>query len=224
MEPLLPRYSNMSLSGESGVPLTLAGQALEDAKAVESAVTGWDNQPVQLQKVKVRVEHVFRGQLNEKTLDIYYFKHIGAVGGSAMPVTVKKGMSALFFLQPDRNIWRSVCEGWSTCIIRISTGTHYGGFQSKGVSVEEAGGDLQRAIELTLEQNCVDFMMSRGDSTTDDQMLDVIEAPPGPWGWDLVLRRTLQVAKEDPSPKVRLAAQKKAEELQSKYRARLRPQ
>jgi hypothetical protein len=213
----------MVLSGESGVPLTLAGQALEDAEAVKAAVTSWDKQPVQLYKVKVSVEHVFRGKLSDKTLDVYYFKHIGAIGGSAMPVTVKKGMSALFFLQPDRNIWRSACEGWSTCIIRIRTGTHYGDFQGKGVSVAETGGDLQKAIELTLEQDCVDFLMSRGDNTTDDQMVDVVEHPPARWGWDLVLRRTLQIAKEDPSPRVRLAAQKKAEELQSKYGAKLRP-
>lgn len=221
MEPLLPRYDNMSLSG---VPLTLAGQVLEDAAAVEPPGIDWERQPVQLYKVKVRVEHVFRGRLSDKTLDVYYFKHIGAIGGSAMPVTVKKGMSALFFLQPDRNIWRSVCEDWDTCIIRVRTGTHYGGFQGKGVSVAEAGGDLQKAIELTLEQDCVDFLMSRGNNTTDNQMVDIVEHPPVRWGWDLVLRRTLQIAKEDPSPRVRLAAQKKAEELQSKYGAKLRPQ
>lgn len=221
MEPLLPCYSNMTLSGESGVPLTLAGQALEDAEAVEPPVTEWDGQPVQLLKIKVRVEHVFRGQLNEKTLDIYYFKYLGALGGSAVPVTVKRGMSALFFLQPDRDKWRSVCEGWDTCIIRVRTGTHYGAFEGKGVSVGEAGGDLQKAIELTIEQDCVDFLMSRGDNTTDDQMLNSIKVLPPRWGWDLALRRTLQIAKEDPSPRVRLAAQKKAEELQSAYGAKL---
>ena len=47
MGPLPTRYDNMSLSS---VPLTLAGQALEDAKAVELPTTDWDKQPVQLLK------------------------------------------------------------------------------------------------------------------------------------------------------------------------------
>jgi hypothetical protein len=148
--------------------------------------------------------------LNEKTLDIYYFKHIGAIGGSAVPVTLKRGSSALFFLQPDKDKWRSVCEDWDTCIIRVRTGTHYKSFA--------------RTSGSTLEQDCVDFLMSRGDNATDDQMVDVVEHPPARWAWDLVLRRTLQIAKEDPSPRVRSAAQKKAEELQSKYAAKRRLQ
>jgi hypothetical protein len=207
MGPLPTRYDNMSLSG---VPLTLAGQALEDAKAVELPTTDWDKQPVQLLKVKVKVEHIFRGQLNDKTLDIYYFTYLGSIGGSAMRLTVMKGMSALFFLQPDRDKFRSICEGWDTCIIRARTGTHYGGFA--------------RTSGATLEEDCVDFLMSRGDSTTDDQMLEVIKVPPARWGWDRVLKRALQIAKEDPSPRVRVAAQKKAEELQSKYGAKVRPE
>ena len=42
--------------------------------------------------------------------------------------------------------------------------------------------------------------MNRGDSTTDDQMLEVIEAPPARWGWDRVLKRTLQIAKNTHRP------------------------
>jgi hypothetical protein len=56
------------------------------------------------------------------------------------------------------------------------------------------------------------------------KMLEVIKAPPARWGWDRVLKRTLQIAKEDPSPRVRVAAQKKAKELQSKYGAKVRPE
>ena len=208
MEPLPPRYDNMSLSG---VPLILAGQALEGAAAVEPPLTSrWDERPVQLRKVKVRVEHIFSGQLSDKVVNIYYFTDLGAIGGSAVPVTIKKGLSYLFFLQRDKNKWRSICEDWNTCIIRVPTGSHYGKWA--------------RTSGATPEQDCVDFVMSRGDNTTDDQMVDVVKHPPARWSWGPVFRRILQIAKEDPSPRVRLAAQTKAEELEREYGGKLRPQ
>jgi hypothetical protein len=189
MSPLSPSYSIFDLKD---VPLIVVGQALEKCHPVGLIeASKWNDRPVQLWKVRVRVEHVIQGDLAPKTMEIFYFVDRGASSGPwSHVVDIQAGHSEIFFLQKDGNRWRTICDGWRACVLWVRTGTHYNYIIDRTLPVENI---------LT------NLLLSRGDRTTDQQMVDAIYHPEGRWGWEPFFNKLQQLAKEETSPIVRTA-------------------
>src|SRR6185437_14876946 len=152
------------------VPVILVGQVLNNSHAAAAPRTSeWNGRPVQLWKVRVKVEQVLRGEVPQKEVDIFYFADMGGGSFSVAPVwrDLYAGHSEIFFLQRDHGKLRTICDGWRTCIIWVRTGSHYNFKAEPGLPVEDV---------------ITKILLSRGDQTTDKQMIDAIYHTEGRWG------------------------------------------
>lgn len=177
------------------VPVILVGQVLENSHAAAPPRTSeWDDRPVQLWTVRVRVEQVLQGDVQSKEVDIFYFPHMGAGESSVARVMgdLYAGHSEVFFLQKDNRKLRTICDGWRSCIMWVRTGTHY---------------NFKAELGLPIEDVIVKLLLSRGDHTTDKEMLDAIYHPQQRWGSRPVSNALRQLLAQEKSPVVRAAAQ-----------------
>ncbi len=186
------------------VPIILVGQALENCQPAGSPkYSGLDGKPYQLWKVRVKVEQVIQGEVQPKNVEVFYFIDWGfGSGGWSRLADIYQGHSEIFFLQRDGSKLRTICDGWRSCALWVRTGTHY---QSK---IDPS---------LPIEDVLVNLMLSRGDHTSDEQMIDAIYHPEGRWGWAPVINRLQQLAKEDPSSRVRAVALERFKNSQQHY-------
>jgi hypothetical protein len=201
ISPLPPRFTGLDLPAIPGIVIA---EAMEDCHPLRDVqISAWNGRPVQLWKVHVRVEHVLQGDITQKTLDIPYFVDQGmSTGGVSRLTDIKKGSSEVFFLQRDGSYWRTICEGWRSCVFWIRTGTHY---RSK------------IDLNLPIADILIDLMLSRGDRTDDRQIIDAIYHPEGRWGWMPVINALHKLANQEKSPVVRSAALKQLQKLQRLY-------
>jgi hypothetical protein len=190
----LPRLVFSSYQPQT-VPLILVGQALENQHPVSRPHSSiWDDRPVQLYTVRVRVEHVLQGEEMElPEISVFYYMDMGAYTGGVGHLFVAKGNHEIFLLRKDRAQWRTICDGWESCVFQVKTGAHPGFFKDPNLSVEE---------------QMVSLIMSRGEHTSDEQMIDIIRHPRSAfhWGWNPLIKQTQKIAQSDPSPAVRAEA------------------
>jgi hypothetical protein len=187
MSPLSPSFSIFELNN---VPLIVVGQAVEKCHPVGPvSESRWDGRPVQLWKVRIKIEQIVQGQMPDKSMDVFYFVDLGgSTGPWSHLVNIQAGHSEIFFLQKDGNRWRTICDGWRTCVLWVRTGTHY---------------NYKLDRRLPVESLLTNLLLSRGDQTSDAQMIDAIYHPEGRLGWEGVFNRFQQLANEEKSPRVR---------------------
>lgn len=187
LAPLPPHFSVFS---PDQVPVILVGQVLENSRpAGPPRSSEWDGRPVQLWKVKVRVEQVLQGEVQPKQVDIFYFADMGGGSFSVAPVwrDLYAGHSEIFFLQKDGGRLRTICDGWRSCIMWVRTGSHFNFRAEPGSLIEDVISRL---------------LLSRGDHTTDRQMIDAIYHPEWRWGTIPVFNALEQLAAQEKSPAV----------------------
>jgi hypothetical protein len=138
------------------------------------------------------VEQVIQGEVPFQEMDIFYFVDWGSgSSSSARLVDIQQGHSELFFLQKDGGKWRTICDGWRRCVLWIRTGTHH---------------HFKVDPNLPIQQIFTDLILSRGEHTSDAQMIDAIYHIDMRWGTAPAINRLEQLSKEDPSPQVRAVA------------------
>jgi hypothetical protein len=150
-----------------------------------------------------------QGDVGQKIMDVFYFvDQGGSTGPWSHLVDIQKGSSEIFFLQKDGDKWRTICDGWRSCVLWVRTGTHY-----------------KYKIEHTVPvaNILVDLLLSRGDQTSDQQMIDAIYHPEGRWGWEPFFDRLQQLEKEETSPLVRAAILDNIENFERYYGITGRP-
>ncbi len=202
--PMAPFPRRFSVFNLPKVPLILVGQALENCyPAAPPAYSGLDGKPYQLWKVRVKVEQVVQGEIQPKSMEVFYFVDMGfGSGGWSRLMDIYQGHSEIFFLQKDGSRWRSINDDCRNCVLWVRTGTHY-----------------QYKIDpnLPIEDILVNLLLSRGDHTSDGQMIDAIYHPEKHWGSAPVINRLQQLASEDQSPRVRAVALEELQKLQKYY-------
>ena len=200
--PLAPQYS---VNGLNRIPVILVGEVLEESHATALPTRSeWNGRLVQLWQVRTRVEQVLQGELPEKEITIFYFADMdGGESSIAWVSRLYPGRSEMFFLQKDRRVWRTICDGWETCIMWVRTGTHYNFKPGQSFRIEDA---------------VVKLFLSRGDHTTDAQILDAVYHPPLRWGTIPVLEALKDLSERDRAPAVRSLAAKRWQRLRSHQR------
>lgn len=191
MAPLPPCFSS-EIPEE--VPVIVAAEVLERSHPVSSPQNSeWENGRVaQVWSVKIRIEQVLQGEVkgNRQEREIFYVVDLG-MGDSPFARVMGDlyaGHSELFFLQPDNGRLRTICDGSRSCIIWVRTESHYHFHVDASQSIREA---------------LVDLLLSRGDHTTDEQMLDAMYHAPVQleWGKRHFYQAFRRIADGDPSPK-----------------------
>lgn len=202
--PMTPFSRRVSLSNLPEVPLILVGQALEKCHpAAPPEYSGLDGRFYQLWKVRVRVEQVIQGETPSPDLDVFYFLNLGPYESAWSNLRdIQQGHSELFFLQQDGDRWRTINDGWRNCVLWIRTGTHY---------------HFKVDPNLPIQTIFTNLILSRGEHTSDAQMIDAIYHIDMRWGTAPAINRLEQLSKEDPSPQVRAVALQRWRELHQEY-------
>ena len=198
MKPLPPCF-------DSGipdmVPIILLGDVVAQSHAAGPPERSeWTDRWTQLWTVRVRIEQILKGDVPEgSSIDISYFPDMDAGSfADSRVLHLHAGQSYLFFLQRDFSRLRTICDGWGRCVLRVRTGRH---------------SSSQIVPALTLPQRIVNMFLSRGDHTTDAQMLDAIYHPEWRWGKWPVYHALERLAKTDKSPQVQAIAEQQARKL-----------
>ena len=169
--------------------MILVGQALEKCHPAAPPEYSGDHRPFQLWTVKVRVEQIVQGDLKPGILDLFYFVEMGfSSGGWSRLMDIQKGSSEIFFLQRDNDKLRTICDGWRSCVLWVRSGSHY---------------KFEVNPDMPTPDILVNLMLSRGDHTSDAQMIDAIYHPETRWGSAPVINKLRQLADRDQSPLVR---------------------
>jgi hypothetical protein len=205
MAPLPPHFSASALDR---VPVILLGQIMENSRSTGSQRTWqtseWDGKPVQLMRVRVRVEQVLQGEPPPKEVEIFYFTDLAAGESSVARVwrDLNAGHSEIFFLQRDYGKLRTICDGWRSCIIWVRTGTHYNFKPEPGTPIEDV---------------ITNILLRRGDHTTDEQMIDAMYHPELRWGTLPIYNALKQLAVNEKSLAVRVVALERLRNFEIHY-------
>lgn len=196
MTELGPRFSVFQASE---VPVILVGQALDNCHpAAPPHMSRWNGRPVQLWKVRVRIERVLQGGGVPKEVDVFYFVDWGATeSGWSRLLNIYAGHFEVLFLQKDGANLRTICEDSRSCVLWVRTGGH---------------ANHKTNPNLSIGEDIAHLLLSRGNETSDLQMIDAIYHADGRWGWDLVTKE-MEHLLNDESPAVRAIASEKLEKL-----------
>ncbi len=106
-------------------PLVVVGIADFDAPVGNTTPSRRDpSYPMQLHRVRVRVENVLRGELSERTLTVYYFGFAGGFDGPRPLGFGPRPSRRILGLSRDHGALRMACDGWDVCTMFVDSGAH----------------------------------------------------------------------------------------------------
>ncbi len=174
------------------VPIILVGCVIADSTVASPHPSKWnDGLKVQLSRATVQVENVLQGDVGPGEISIYYFRYL-LVSGPPRLNGWQKGARNVFFLRRDTGVFRTFCDGWARCVVPVFSGPHPG-FYLKG----------------PLEQQIVDLLLTRGQGTGDQEMVQAIFRSQADQFADGYTIQKLQRTAMNETPAVRQAACKK---------------
>ena len=121
---LVERPSGSGLSGyrdDLNAPIIFVGRVIDNQpRAKKSRFSKWDKSlPVLGWRTAIQIESVLRGRIDAGGAEIFYFKYdmsgLRQVGNWVLE------SRNLFFLERDSGVLRTICDGWSTCVIPVLT-------------------------------------------------------------------------------------------------------
>jgi hypothetical protein len=135
-------------------PLVVVGLADSDVPIGRPIPSRRDpSYPMQLHRVRVKIENVLRGSISEQTIPVYYF---GFAGGHEGPRPLRFGREPsrrILWLRRDRGAYRTACDGWDACTTFVMSGPH-----------PRYRVDPHKAIDYAL----VDILLTRGEGKIND--------------------------------------------------------
>jgi hypothetical protein len=136
-------------------PIVVVGVILADSPAGEPVPCQPNADcPMQLRKLKVRVENALRGNLDAGTVPIYYFTFAGAFR-SPGPLGAWGGVHRhIFWLRADAGVLRMACDGHNYCAMPVRSGAH-----------PQYRPDRRKSLGYAM----ADIWFTRGEGTTDDE-------------------------------------------------------
>jgi hypothetical protein len=82
--------------------------------------------PLQLRRLTVQVENVLKGRSLPDTIIVYYFTFAGGFDGPRPLGLWRVGGRRVLWLRTDSGVYRTVCDGWDDCTMRVESGAHRG--------------------------------------------------------------------------------------------------
>jgi hypothetical protein len=123
--PRLTEYDEQSNSRARSAPLVVIGLADSDVPIGRPVPSRHDpDYPMQLHRVKVRIENILRGSLGEPTISVYYFEFGGGFDGPWPLGFGREPSRRILWLRRDGGSFRMACDGWDGCTMFVNSGSH----------------------------------------------------------------------------------------------------
>jgi hypothetical protein len=104
--------------------------------------------PMQLHRVRVKIENVLKGSIGEQTIFVYYFGFAGAFEGPRPLGFGREPSRRILWLCRDGGALRMACDGWDGCTMPVMSGAH-----------PRYRADPQKSLDHAL----VDILLTRGE-------------------------------------------------------------
>jgi hypothetical protein len=147
--PQFTEYDEQANARARSAPLVAIGVADADVPIGGEVPSRFDPQyPMQLHRVRVRIENVLKGSLREQVIDVYYFGFAGGLDGPRPLGFGPEPSRRIFWLKKEGPAFRMACDGWDYCTTIVSSGAH---LQYKA--------DSAKPLEYAL----ADILLTRGE-------------------------------------------------------------
>jgi hypothetical protein len=121
----LTEYDEHANLQARSAPLVVVGLADSDVPIGRPVPSRHDpNYPMQLHRVKVRIENVLKGSLGEPTISVYYFEFGGGFDGPRPLGFGREPSRRILWLRRDGGSFRMACDGWDGCTELVKSGAH----------------------------------------------------------------------------------------------------
>ncbi len=122
--PYLTEYDQQSSEQARSAPLVIVGVADSDAPIGRPRPSRvHPGGPMLLHRVRVQVENVLKGSLDERTIFVYYFGFTGGDGPPPLGFGLDPSRRILW-LRRDAGALRMACDGWDVCSMFVDSGAH----------------------------------------------------------------------------------------------------
>lgn len=123
--PHLIEYDEQSNARASAAPLVVVGVVDSDIPIGGRIPSRHDPKyPMQLHRVRVRVENVLRGSISEQRILVYYFGFAGGFNGPRPLGFGREPSRRILWLRRDGGAFRMACDGWDNCTVFVMSGAH----------------------------------------------------------------------------------------------------
>jgi len=152
--PKLTEFDEQSNEQARSAPLVIVGVADSDVRVGRRVPSRRNpNWPMQLHRVRVRIENVLKGSIGEQTISVYYFGFAGGFNGPRPLGFGSRPSRRILWLRRDGETLRMACDGWDRCTLLVDSGAH------PGYRADPAR-PLNRAL--------ADILLTRGEGGVDD--------------------------------------------------------
>ena len=105
--------------------IVIVGVLVSDALVLRPVPMHSDpNYPLQLRRLRVRVENVLKGDVSRGTVVVYYFTFAGAFNGPQPLGMWRVESRRILWLRRDAGVLRMACDGWDGCTWGVYSGAH----------------------------------------------------------------------------------------------------
>jgi hypothetical protein len=128
--PHLVEYARYAPMNVDTVPVVIVGKIIDQIDIGPPHPARFDReQPMQLRRVNVRIENVLRGDIQPKTVSVYYFISLRAGGHLLMGMSGHGGHwhvgdHLIWFLRWDSGVLRTMLDTWAQTTVTVLSGSH----------------------------------------------------------------------------------------------------
>jgi len=152
--PHLTEYDEHANSQARSAPLVVVGVADSDIPIGRPVPSRHDpDYPMQLHRVKVRIENILKGSAGERTISVYYFEFAGGFDGPRPLGFGRQPSRRILWLRKDGRSFRMACDGWDGCTELVTSGAH-----------TQYSADPQQPLNRAL----TDILLTRGEGEVSD--------------------------------------------------------
>ena len=109
--------------------------------------------PLQLRRLRVRVENILKGDVSRGTVAVYYFTFAGAFDGPQPLGMWSVESRRILWLRRDAGVLRTACDGWDGCTWEVYSGAHP---------------HFTIAHQKPIDYALADILLTRGEGKVDD--------------------------------------------------------
>ena len=191
--PRIAEYDQQLYEEIYSAPLVIVGVADSDSRIGGQQPSKRNPAyPMQLHRVRVRIENVLKGSLSDRTILVYYFGFAGGIVGPRPLGFGREPSRRIFWLRGDSGVLRMACDGWDQCTMFVDSGAH-------PQYTPEPGKPLAYAL--------ADILFTRGQGEVNENKFarDVAWGAPSTIPEDYVLKKFTHLALTE-GPSIRAAA------------------
>src|SRR5579864_84266 len=152
--PRLTELDEKANSQARLAPVVVVGMADIDALIGRPVPSRRDpGYPMQLHRVRVKIENVLKGSIGQQTIFVYYFGFAGGFEGPRPLGFGREPSRRILWLLRDGGVFRMACDGWDGCTMPVMSGAHT---------------RYRADPRKSLDQALVDILLTRGEGEIDN--------------------------------------------------------